>query len=57
MFFGRLSIKERLKYGASAIAISALSAGILVMIGVAMWHEAHAAISRDDESVKCDKDF
>ena len=55
MFFGGMTIKERLSFGASAIAISVLSAGILVLLGVAMWKEGHDAIALN-ESVECDEE-
>ena len=53
MFFGGMTIKERLQFGVTAVAITVLSAGILVLIGVAMYKEAHNAIAHH-ESAECD---
>ena len=50
-----MTLKERLKFGATAVAISVLSAGILVLIGVAMWKEGHDAIAWH-ESAECEKE-
>lgn len=55
MFFGGLSFKERLKFGAAATVISIMSAGILVLLAVAMYKEGHDAIAHN-QSVECEEE-
>ena len=56
MLFSGMTLKERLKFGASAIVITVLSAGILVLIGVAMYKEGHDALAYHEDT-KCENEL
>ena len=52
MFLDFMTIKERLKFGASAAVISVMAAGILVLLAVTMYKQGHDALAYDE--VECD---
>ena len=54
MFLGEMTLKERLKFGASAAVIAILSAGILVLLAAAMYKEGHDALA-DNGPVECEE--
>ncbi len=47
-----MTLKERLKLGASAAVIAILSAGILVILAAAMYKEGHDAFAANE--VECE---
>ena len=50
MFLTEMTLKERLKFGASAIVISIMAAGVLVILAAAMYKEAHDPIAWEESS-------
>ena len=50
MFLSKMTLKERIKFGASAAVISIMAAGILVILAAAMYKEGHDAIAWEESS-------
>ena len=48
MFLSGMTLKERLKLGASAAVIAIMSAGILVILAAAMYKEGHDALATNE---------
>ena len=54
MFLTGMTMKERLRFGVSALAIGVMSAGILVLLAVAMYKEGHDALVLNE--VECENE-
>ena len=50
MFLSGMTLKERLKFGASAAVIGIMAAGMLVILAAAMDKEGHEAIAWEERS-------
>ena len=48
MFLSEMTLKERLRFGASAAIIAIMSAGILVILAAAMYKEGHDALAANE---------